>query len=115
MVRIVAELVVLLLIVAGLLYLARQWDRHQSVGSVLAPQALQAPADASWQAAHYGTAQDETEIVVVLRSPASRQVWDRRTCGLIANQDPDYDRKLYNAMADARSRAFLLNGLREEG
>jgi hypothetical protein len=41
-------------------------------------------------------------------------VWDRRSCDLIDNLDPDYDKRVYNAMEDARARAALLNSLRDQ-
>jgi hypothetical protein len=49
--------------------------------------------------------------MVVLRSGPDGQVWDRRSCAIITNTDPAYDKLLYNAMEDARQRATLLNSL----
>ncbi|HTZ43892.1 MAG TPA: hypothetical protein VMB79_08500 [Jatrophihabitans sp.] len=111
MARLIAEFAVLLAIVVGLLYLARQVDVRRSLSNPR--RALTAPPSARWQAVHAGTADQRTEVSVVLRSPDSADVWDQRVCAVIANQDPEYDRLLYNAVEDARQRAQLLNGLRE--
>ena len=112
MIRIVFELFVLLLIIGGALYVARLWDNQRRAVGTGPSRALPAPPDATWHASHHGTADDRTEVLVELRSAASAQVFDRRTCTVIANQDPDYDRLLYNAIEDARSRAALLNSMR---
>lgn len=107
MIRIVVELLVLLCIIGGVLYLARQFDR-QRPGN----RALLAPPDATWRAVHHGTADERTEIqLVLLQVPDT--VWDRRTFGSIDNGDPDYDRLLFNGLEDARARAALLNQLRD--
>jgi hypothetical protein len=115
-IRIVFELVVLICIAAGLLYLARQWDaqRRPVSGRRDALSALDAPPEARWRAIHAGTADERTEVQIVLRGGDRDQVWDRRTCAVISNLDPDYDRLLFNALEDARTRAELLNGLRDE-
>ena len=113
MARIVVELFVLLLIVAGVLYLARQVDVRRSLGGGT-QRALTAPPNARWQAVHAGTTDQRTEVSVVLRAPDSGQVWDQRLCAVIPNQDPDYDKLFYNAMEDARQRAQLLNGMRDD-
>jgi len=110
-IRLVVEGLLLLLIVAGVLYAARQIDGRRVAGG--SPRALSAPPTARWQAVHAGTTDQRTEVSVVLRSPDSGQVWDQRLCATIGNQDPDYDRLLYNAMEDARQRAVLLNGMLE--
>jgi hypothetical protein len=97
-IRIVFELAILAGIVAGVLYLARQWDnQRRSVSGV--PSAIEAPPGARWRAIHTGTADERTEVQIVLRG---------------GDLDPDYDRLLFNALEDARSRAALLNNLREE-
>jgi hypothetical protein len=111
-IRIVVELGVLVGIVAAVLYLARQWDNRRR--SVIGSSALvEPPADAVWRATHHGNARDQTEVQIILRG-AANEVWDRRTCAVIENQDPDYDKLLFNAMEDAKSRAALLNGMRDE-
>jgi hypothetical protein len=116
MIRIVFEVVVLMCIAGGILYLARQWDLRRPVAgrhdALSAHSALQAPPEARWRAVHTGTADERTEVQIVLR--AGDRIWDRRTCAVIANLDPDYDRLLFNALEDARTRAELLNGLRDE-
>lgn len=112
MIRIVIELAVLMCIAGGILYLARQWDQRRSVAA--APRALEAPPGSRWRAVHAGTADERTEVQIVLRDGDRGQIWDRRTCAVISNLDPDYDRLLFNALEDARSRAALLNNLREE-
>jgi hypothetical protein len=112
MIRIVFELVVLACIAAGILYLARQWDQRRTVTGT--PAALDAPAGSRWRAIHIGTADERTEVQIVLRGGDRDQIWDRRTCAVISNLDPDYDRLLFNAVEDARTRAELLNGLRDE-
>ncbi len=118
MARLGFELVVLLLIVAGLLYAARQRDSRRS-GLFRRRRADQLPAanlaatpEASWEATHYGTARETTEVAVLLRGPGRADIWDRRTCAVIDNRDPDYDKLLYNAMEEARLRAGLLNSMR---
>jgi hypothetical protein len=113
MIRIVLEFAVLLCIISGILYLARQWDdQRRPVTRV--PGAIDAPPGARWRAIHTGTADERTEVLIVLRGGERDQVWDRRTCAVISNLDPDYDRLLFNALEDARSRAALLNGMQEE-
>lgn len=114
MIRIVFELFVLLLIVGAVLYLARLWDTQRRPVNPVALRTLPTPPEATWHATHHGTADDRTEVLVELRSAQPGQVFDRRTCTVIANQDPDYDRLLYNAIEDARNRAALLNSMREE-
>jgi hypothetical protein len=112
-IRIVFELAVLACIVAGILYLARQWDnqRRPVAGP---PGAIEAPPGARWRAIHSGTPDERTEVLIVLRGGDHDQIWDRRTCAVISNLDPDYDRLLFNALEDARTRAALLNGMRED-
>lgn len=107
MIRIVLELVVLLCIVGGVLYLARQVDLQRRGAQPLEP-----PPEASWHAVHHGTSDERTEIQIVLRT-APNQIWDRRTCATVDNADPDYDRLLFNALEDARARADLLNRMRD--
>jgi hypothetical protein len=53
-------------------------------------------------------------VLIVLRGGERDQIWDRRTCAVISNLDPDYDRLLFNALEDARARAALLNNMRDE-
>jgi hypothetical protein len=109
----VVELAVLGCIAAGIVYLVRQWDnQRRSVPG--ARSAIEAPPGARWRAIHTGTADERTEVQVVLRDGDRGQIWDRRTCAVISNLDPDYDRLLFNALEDARSRAELLNNLRDE-
>jgi hypothetical protein len=110
---IVFELAVLVGIAAGIVLLVRQWDsRRPSVTS--AHRAIEAPPGARWRAIHTGTADERTEVQIVLRDGDRGQIWDRRTCAVISNLDPDYDRLLFNALEDARSRAALLNTMQEE-
>jgi hypothetical protein len=110
--RIVLEFVVLVCIIGGLLYFARQWKSHRwSLNPSALP--LQAPPDSIWQVRHVGTDDDQTKIVLVLRDHDTNRVWDRRSFALIDNQDPDYDKRFYNAMEDARARAALLNAHRD--
>lgn len=113
MIRIVFEFAVLACILAGVLYLARQWDnQRRPIASV--PGAIEAPPGARWRAIHSGTPDERTEVLIVLRGGERDQVWDRRTCAVISNLDPDYDRLLFNALEDARARAALLNNMRDE-
>ncbi len=112
MIRIVFELAVLACIVAGVLQLARQWDQRRSTAAL--PGAIEAPAAARWRAVHSGTPDEQTEVLLVLRGGDRDQIWDRRTCAVISNLDPDYDKLLFNALEDARTRAALLNGMRDE-
>jgi hypothetical protein len=109
--RLVVEAIFLALIVAGLLYSARQFDgRRKSVSPGGLP--LPAPPDSTWQVRHLGTQDDKTEIVLVLQDHDTNRVWDRRSFTVIDNQDSDYDKRFYNAMEDARARAALLNSQR---
>jgi hypothetical protein len=105
--RIVFELIVVLAVVSVLLYLARAFDNQRRLSSPSRAPIVQAPSDAVWRATHQGTADDQTEVLVVLRSPGSNQIWDRRTCEVIGNRDPAYDKLLFNAMEDAKARAGL--------
>ncbi|MGX7678893.1 hypothetical protein ACSMXN_08335 [Jatrophihabitans sp. DSM 45814] len=113
MARIVFEGVILLLIVAGVLFLAREWDDRRRMPTTRADRALTAPTTAVWQATNVGTHDNQTEVAVILRGPGPSDVWERRTCAVIPNLDPDYDTRLYNAMEDARARASLLNSMRD--
>jgi hypothetical protein len=107
----VFDVVVLALILGALLYFARQLQgRRSSLDATVLP--LQAPPDAAWQVRHLGTDDDQTEILLVLRDHDTNRVWDRRSFMKIDNQDPDYDKRFYNAMEDARARAVLLNSQR---
>jgi hypothetical protein len=62
---------------------------------------------------HFGNERNQTEVLVVLTVPDHHDVWDRRVCAVLDNQDPEYDRHFYNALEDAKSRAALLNSLRD--
>jgi len=62
---------------------------------------------------HIGNEKNQTEVLVVLQVPGGTDVWDRRICTVIENPDPEYDKRLYNAIEDARSRASLLNSMRD--
>jgi hypothetical protein len=111
-IRIVLDLAVLSAIVIGVLYLA--WQRDQRRSTAAPPGAIEAPAAARWRAIHSGTPDERTEVLLVLRGGDRDQIWDRRTCAVISNLDPDYDKLLFNALEDARTRAALLNGMRDE-
>lgn len=65
MIRIVFELAVLACIAGGILYLARQWDQRRPPAAP--PGAIEAPAGARWRAVHSGTADERTEVQIVLR------------------------------------------------
>ena len=108
--RIVVEVILLCLIVIALLSLARRWT---ALRGVTHPSLAAAPPEASWRAMHVGNEKNQTEVLVVLQVPGGADIWDRRTCAIIDNQDPEYDKRLYNAIEDARSRATLLNGMRD--
>ena len=110
MARIVMEVIILFL--WAVVWLSRRWSglrraQHPS------PAIAAAPTEALWRAMHVGNENNQTEVLVVLQVPGGTNVWDRRICTVIENQDPDYDKRLYNAMEDARSRAELLNGMRD--
>ena len=112
MARIVIEVIILCLFLWAVVWLSRRWSglrRAQHQSPAIAP----APTDALWRATHVGNEKNQTEVLVVLQVPGGTNVWDRRICTVIENQDPDYDKRLYNAMEDARSRAELLNGMRD--
>ena len=113
MIRIVFELVVLACIAGGVLYLARQVVVRRRPGS--GSRALaEPPAEATWRATHHGTPDEQTEVQIILVVPGTKDVWDRRTCAVIANRDPDYDKLVFNALEEAKSRAYLLNRMRDE-
>ena len=113
MARIVIEVIVLCLILGALVALTRVWIGQRRALYPSAPMAATAPPEALWRAMHVGNEKNETEVLVVLQVPGGTDVWDRRTCTVIENQDPEYDKRLYNAMEDARSRAVLLNAMRD--
>jgi hypothetical protein len=111
--RIVIEAIVLCLILAALFSFSRRWSGQRGVQHRSPAIAAEAPAEALWRARHVGNENNQTEVHVVLQVPGGTDVWDRRICAVIENQDPDYDKRLYNAMEDARSRAALLNSMRD--
>ena len=113
MARIIVEVTLLCLIVIALISLARRWTALRGVLHPSLAAAAQAPPAALWRALHVGNEKNQTEVLVVLQVPGGAEVWDRRICAIIDNQDPDYDKRLYNAIEDARSRATLLNGMRD--
>ena len=113
MARLIVELILLSLIVIGLFALARRLPALRGAPNPSLTAAAAAPPEALWRALHAGNEKNQTEVLVVLQVPSGVEIWDRRTCAVIDNQDPDYDRRLYNAIEDARSRATLLNGLRD--
>ena len=112
MARLIVELILLSLIVIGLFALARRLPALRDAAHPSLTAAA-APPEALWRALHVGNEKNQTEVVVVLQVSGAVEIWDRRTCAVIDNQDPDYDKRLYNAIEDARSRATLLNGLRD--
>jgi hypothetical protein len=95
-----------------LLWLARRWSGLRGAHHP-SPAIAAAPTEALWRAMHVGNENNQTEVLVVLQVSGETDAWDRRTCTVIDNQDPDYDKRLYNAMEDARSRAALLNSMRD--
>ena len=112
MIRIVFEVIILCLFLWAVVWLSRRWNglrRAQYASSAIAA----APTDALWRAMHVGNENNQTEVLVILQVPGGTDVWDRRIFTVIENQDPDYDKRLYNAMEDARSRAELLNSMRD--
>lgn len=112
MIRIVLEVIILCLFLWAVVWLSRRWNglrRAQHPSSAIAA----APTDALWRAMHVGNENNQTEVLVILQVPGGTDVWDRRIFTVIENQDPDYDKRLYNAMEDARSRAELLNSMRD--
>ena len=112
MIRIVVEFILLCLIVAAVVSVSsRMIGRREAQDP--SRSIAQAPPEALWRAMHVGNEKNQTEVLVVLQVPGGTDVWDRRICTVIENQDPDYDKRLYNAMEDARSRAELLNSLRD--
>ena len=113
MARIVIEAIILCLILAAFVTLARRWSGQRGGKHPSPAIAAEAPTEASWRARHVGNEKNQTEVLVVLQVPGGTDAWDRRICAVIENQDPDYDKRLYNAMEDARSRAALLNSMRD--
>jgi hypothetical protein len=86
--RIVIEVIILCLFLWAAVSLSRRWSgqrRAQHPSSAVAA----APTEASWRATHVGTEKNQTEVVVVLQVPGGTDVWDRRICTVIENQDPD--------------------------
>ncbi|MDQ1730363.1 MAG: hypothetical protein QOK10_522 [Pseudonocardiales bacterium] len=114
MTRLLFEVIVLALIVAAGMHFVRQLGDHVRGRNAGPVESLVAPPGSTWHAVNHGTAKEQTEILVVLLDPGSNRVWDRRSCDLIDNRDPDYDKRVYNAMEDARARAALLNSLRDQ-
>jgi hypothetical protein len=110
--RIVIEIVILCLILGALVSVSRRWS-GQREAQHLSPAIANAPTEALWRAVHVGNEKNQTEVLVVLQVPGGTDVWDRRICTVIENQDPEYDKRLFNAMEDARSRAALLNSMRD--
>jgi len=111
-IRIVLEVIILCLFLWAVVSLSRRWDglgraQHPS------PAIAAAPTEALWRAMHVGNENNQTEVLVILQVPGGTDVWDRRILSVIENQDPDYDKRLYHAMEDARSRAELLNSMRD--
>ena len=112
MIRIVFEVIILCLFLWAIIWLSRRQSglrRAQYPSSAIAA----APTDALWRAMQVGNENNQTEVLVILQVPGGTDVWDRRIFTVIENQDPDYDKRLYNAMEDARSRAELLNSMRD--
>jgi hypothetical protein len=110
--RIVIEVIIVCLFLWAAVWLSRRWSGQRSAQHP-SPAIATAPTEALWRATHVGTANNQTEVLVVLQVPGGTDVWDRRICTVIDNQDPDYDKRLYNAIEDARSRAALLNSMRD--
>jgi hypothetical protein len=110
--RIVIEVIILCLFLWAAVSLSRRWSGQRRAQHP-SPAIGTAPTEASWRATHVGTEKNQTEVLVVLQVPGETDVWDRRICTVIDNQDPDYDKRLYNAMEDARARAELLNSMRD--
>ena len=113
MIRVVIELVVLCLIVGAAVSLFRLWNGQRRTLRPSAATASEIPPEGLWRATHVGNERNQTEVLVVLQVPGSTRVWDRRICAVIDNQDSEYDKRFYNAMEDARSRASLLNSMRD--
>ncbi len=113
MARIVIEVIILCLILGALVSLSRRWSGQRGALHPSPAIATKAPTEALWRAMHIGNEKNQTEVLVVLQVPGGTDVWDRRICTVIENQDPEYDKRLYNAMEDARSRASLLNSMRD--
>jgi hypothetical protein len=65
-----------------------------------------ARANTRWEATHYA-AGDTTRVVVRKMVPATGRVLDEHVVAVISDQDPDYDAKFLEAMAQARARAAL--------
>jgi hypothetical protein len=110
--RIVIEVIILCLILWAAVWLARRWSSLRGAQHP-SPAIAAAPTEALWRAMHVGNENNQTEVLVILQVPGGTDVWDRRIFTVIENQDPDYDKRLYNAMEDARSRAELLNSMRD--
>jgi hypothetical protein len=110
--RIIIEVIILCLILGAVVSLSLRWSGQRGAQHP-SPAIANAPTEALWRATHVGNEKNQTEVLVVLQVPGGTDVWDRRTCAVIDNQDPEYDKRLYNAMEDARSRAALLNSMRD--
>jgi hypothetical protein len=111
--RFVIEVIILCLIVGALVSVSRRWNGQRAALHPSPAIAVTVPPEALWRAMHVGNEKNQTEVLVVLQVPGGTDVWDRRICKVIENQDPAYDERLYNAMEDARSRALLLNSMRD--
>jgi hypothetical protein len=85
-----------------------------TVAVVVAVSSSRAPrwTHSQWVAEHT-TAGDQTVVVVArkLSNPdrSDTETAERREIGAIANNDPDYERKLLDLLETATNRAMLLN------
>ena len=61
-----------------------------------------------WETAHYGV-QGATKVVVRRAAPSTGISRDEHVVAVIPDDDPDYEEKFLQAMAQARSRAALFD------
>ena len=59
-----------------------------------------------WETAHYGV-NGATKVVVRKAAPRTGKMLDEHVIAVIPDDDPEYDDKFLQAMAQARSRAAL--------
>jgi hypothetical protein len=100
---ILGDLVVVLVVVAACASIVA-W-----VSSARSRTELIGAGPAQWQAGHH-TAGSNTEVCVELvrTTPRGSEVLERRILGSVANDDPGYERLLFDLLEAARERAVLL-------
>jgi hypothetical protein len=98
----IIEVLVALAAVAGVVYVV--WA---VIGTSEQSPRRVAPTTARWEAAHYAVG-PSTHVVVRKKAQATGDVLDEHLLAVIPDDDPDWDMRFLEAMAQARARAALL-------